>query len=809
MRRLLGIAACAVVAGLGAAPGAWAAATPFQVGAATADVTPPLFDSATDLADFPEADPGLATLCPRATYGGPRTWRFEEPYTDSDGSGAFSYPFTDPGNGGAPVGEPYCDYNHNNRWDGIYSSGGIEVHPTSVHDPIDARAIAFSDGTHTVVVVSVVAQGFHGNYLNVARDQARALRPGIDDVVISANHNESSPDTVGIYGGPNTQGTSGLYSGIDDYYYEFLERQIAKASADAFDALQPAGVYEIEFDVPASIEQELSKQFPTTDDANNPAAIDPKVRVLQARDAGGNPIFTMANVAAHNQEIGHGAHVDMISSDWPGYFHDAIERDLGGMGMFLAADIGSMEDLKALPRVPNCDGCFEQAQNTGEALASAVEAALPAATALRSGPVGSERDVFDVPLENNVFRAAAEAGLFGQRQLYTAGQPTGRNGPDLRTSVAQVSVGPDLQFLANPGEAFPALMLGSRWGINEVGCPNRENPPAPTWHSGATHRFQIGLGDDLIGYEIPAWAFSEIPGVFAVSDAATCFNDPNTGLDPAGHDHKLETEGVGPTASNLVAIRLTALLDQTPDPVAKFRPGRFIKSDGSLTRDPRGAVAAWIADPGSTVLGPGTGTIVALSEIGAFGSRSVDASGRFMDFDGAAQAGGPDISSRGMIVPDGTGGTSARYYVDVYPALTTTPLGASVPRGSGGGGSGGPCAVRQAGTQGADKLIGTAAGDRLIGRRGDDLIKGRGGKDCLIAGKGGDSAKGGNAADQISGGPGRDRLFGGRRRDTIRARDGERDVIDCGKGGHDTAIVDFLDSVRGSCETVKRPRPRV
>src|SRR5205085_1371190 len=139
----------------------------------------------------------------------------------------------------------------------------------------------------------------------------------------------------GIYGGPDEGGAAGGNSGIDDYYYDFLEHQIAHASAQAVDAMQAASLRETEFQVPPEIEQERSNQFPTANDDNTPDAIDPKVRVLQARTAGGAPIFTMANVAAHNQEIGHGDHTNEISSDWPGYFHDRLEDDLGGMGMFL------------------------------------------------------------------------------------------------------------------------------------------------------------------------------------------------------------------------------------------------------------------------------------------------------------------------------------------------------------------------------------------------------------------------------------------------------------------------------------------
>ena len=37
----------------------------------------------------------------------------------------------------------------------------------------------------------------------------------------------------------------------------------------------------------------------------SPTAIDHKVRVLQALDVSGDPIFTMMNLADHNQDIGH------------------------------------------------------------------------------------------------------------------------------------------------------------------------------------------------------------------------------------------------------------------------------------------------------------------------------------------------------------------------------------------------------------------------------------------------------------------------------------------------------------------------
>src|SRR3954451_8078313 len=646
---------------------AGAAGAPYEVGAGRSNITPPAASSA-------GATPAAFASCP-SSMNGPRRWAFDEPYVDADGSGDFNYP------DGVP--EPYCDANHNGRWDGIYISGGVD-HPAGiVHDPIDARALAISDGSRTVVIVSVVAQGLFENYTTAMRREAKQLRPGIDDVIVSANHNESSPDTVGIYGAPpvpddlpGVGGAVGENSGIDDYYMTFLEHQVAVAAARAYDHRRPATLWASHFRVnqegdglptmPARVSVELSKNFPTTADDGSPVAVDPKARVLQARTPTGNPIATMLNLAAHNQEIGHSdaAPYD-ISSDWPGYFHRELQREVGGMAMFLVGDNGSEEDPTTVPPIgcpEDPDACYSQAQATGEALARATATSVAGAHELGAGDVHSRRDVFFAPLENNLFKGAAAAGLFGKRQLYTHGVPSGRTGRDLKTSVATVDIGPDLQFLGNPGEAFPALMVGGPWGIDDAGCPERPNPPVPTWHAYAANRFQIGLADDMIGYEEPAWAFSSLPGAFNYygppdhGGPASCVNDFND-RDPKGHQHKLETEGAGPTASNLVARNLTRLLDRHPDPVARIRRGRYVFRDGSLSRRPeratpdggtQDAVAMWVADPGSDRLGSGSGKIVALPGIGSFGNRNVDATGHFMDYDGRFQD-DPDVTTRGML----------------------------------------------------------------------------------------------------------------------------------------------------------------
>jgi len=656
MRRLVAALVLALSAGPAGAQGM------FMIGAAKVDVTPPAFDAAADAAMFPN--------CPAAVFTGPRLFGLQEPYIDRDGSGFFNYD-----------SDVYCDANMNGRYDGMYSSGGADHLFEWVHDPIDARAIAIGDGTKWTIIVSVVSIGLFENQTKRMQAATLAGLPAGTAVtlVFSADHNESSPDSIGLYGAPDTGQGIGANSGINDYYMAFLVERAAQAAIDAFHNAVPGRLRMAEVQPPSDIITHLSQNFPTTNDNRTPAAIDPKLRVLQGVTALGTPVFTVLGLSAHNQQVGHAgddqidtvSHLRVnraVSGDWPGAFNAHLEGQGVGMPMFLVGDNGSIEDPAQQPEVPDT---FLQAMRTGVGLGDAVLAALPQAEDLTFGPIVGDQIEFCVPLENNLFLAAGEAGLFGDRQLYTDCMPTGRTGNQVLTGATIVDVGPDLQLIGHPSESFPALAVGSPWGIEEASCPgdpsdpiDRHNPEVPAWHARAGHRVEVGLANDLIGYLIPAWGWATDPGVAPTP----CTIDESTGKDPAGHKHKLESESVGPTAGNVVANNLAAMLDRRPDPVAHIRLGRFVMPDGSLSHRAPGAVGVRLVAPGSTTLDPCADTFVATSS-DPVGGLTPDQVGGFMDYDGHAQS-APDLLTRGMWAGGTAAAPAARYYVNVYPALT-------------------------------------------------------------------------------------------------------------------------------------------
>ena len=99
-------------------------------------------------------------------------------------------------------------------------------------------------------------------------------------------------------------------------------------------------------------------------------------------------------------------------------------------------------------------------------------------------------------------------------------------------------------------------------------------------------------------------------------------------------------------------------------------------------------------------------------------------------------------------------------------------------------------------------LVGTWRADRIEGTQRRDRICGRPGDDRIDAGAGNDDIDAGGGRDTVLAGRGRDTVHGGGESDVILVRDGERDVVDCGRDS-DTVLVDRRDVTR-NCERVLR-----
>jgi RTX calcium-binding nonapeptide repeat (4 copies) len=100
---------------------------------------------------------------------------------------------------------------------------------------------------------------------------------------------------------------------------------------------------------------------------------------------------------------------------------------------------------------------------------------------------------------------------------------------------------------------------------------------------------------------------------------------------------------------------------------------------------------------------------------------------------------------------------------------------------------------RVTGTPGPDRLTGSALANSLNGYEGDDILSG---------GPGDDALHGLSGDDTLIGGLGADTLLGSTGSDVLRARDGARDMLDCGEDS-DTAFTDAVEEWVLECETVQ------
>lgn len=497
-------------------PGATAAVTGgLRTGAAVASVTPPVWTAASDQAFVPACGSSVAQVEQR--WPGKRQYAFEEPYVDLYGLGRY-----------AP-GDPFCDATHSGYYQGLWLAGGSsgDRAPTSVQpgNPLQAEAVVFSLNGQNDALVVVDSIGL----FNVTIDQIRADAhrmlaarglPPVAHIFVSSTHDESAPDPIGLWG-PDLTGTplapltgteptgTGVTSGVDSFYLDFLASQAATAITSADSHLVPSALRLAMAHLPGNV-QSCWSSYPYIDNQLIP--------VMQGVDtATGRPVFTLVNGNSHVETFafsGVASLETMITADWAGQLRaDLAAAYPGSVGIEMSGLVGSVETPSVyqpattqvinvpgqLHGVPNPDGCSSVYPNpaSGTAVTSATALATDYASAMAAvatsalaGPsaqtlavhhMTAQKTRLCMQLENTLFAAAFASGMFPQRPAYVdptcsvgarfslshptapayhlpAGTSWGANPLWLKTDVGVLTVGP-AQFAYSPGEVFPVTEI--------------------------------------------------------------------------------------------------------------------------------------------------------------------------------------------------------------------------------------------------------------------------------------------------------------------------------------------------------------
>jgi hypothetical protein len=561
----------------------------FQVGAAVRSITPP---AAGRLAG---GDPANCAHLP--IDAGARLFAFEEPYVDLHHDGHF-----DPG-------DPYVDCNGNGRWDGNLLGGGGDTPRFYDHvaDPVSARAMVVSNGRRTIAVEVVDQEGLFDVYQQRIRAKVRADGYHLDGIFISATHDESAPDSLGLSGVTQTT------SSVNDYWVRFMIDRSAQAIERAYVARRPATIRYTEVLEPANVRQCWSS-YPFVDDQHMP--------VLEAVGRHGRAIATLASVSQHAETLGFngGRESGWISSDWVGFFRASLERRLGGVAIEMAGAVGSVESPEVygvpISRIPQqfidashpagCRTLFRVGGHTdatgrlhttvgytGETRAFGQGMAQPIVSALRSGAfhvsrtgtIWGRRATVCVPLQNALFALGAAIGIFAHRPgsnvnctvTYPVAPNGATSGQSLRSQVAAFQIG-DGTFLSIPGEVFPFTYLRGFLGPRDMPNPGASLPPWLLPHVHTAFRFIDGLGEDMLGYIFPSGNAVGIP--------TTTNLDPSS-TDRFGCGHSDDSEAASANAADIVGRALVRILDARGRP-ERVATGRYVLPGGRLSRDPLG-----------------------------------------------------------------------------------------------------------------------------------------------------------------------------------------------------------------------------
>lgn len=351
-----------------------------------------------------------------------------------------------------------------------------------VHDiDIRVQTIAFGNADGNVVAVqSLDVQGYFVEFkecpcgvASIQRlfEEATGLPGG--NLLVHSTHQHAGPNTLGHQGG------------VPRWYLERIRDTAVASAVAAVEALQPAEVVTGTLNRP-QFNQHRRNTYESVSDPflvylhARPASTTERSNDAPRRRA--QAIGTLVNYSGHPTVLGSGNRT--IHTDYPGPLVRALERDLGGVGVFLNGGVGNTS-----VRAPNGDNDFDRADKLGEALAREVVLDVEdGSQSVHGDTVDSVVLPMEHPITNPVLLGGNVLNVYMRSDEYMrvstepVPYPTGVSPLRLLTNVGGFRVG-DALVLWGPGEIFGSISVGAR---NQA-----------RWSSGT---LVAGLGNDHIGY---------------------------------------------------------------------------------------------------------------------------------------------------------------------------------------------------------------------------------------------------------------------------------------------------------------------
>jgi hypothetical protein len=342
---------------------------------------------------------------------------------------------------------------------------------------LTARAFVFRSGNESVAIVGIDVLGFPA----VLGDRARALVKGIppDRILIGATHTHSAPDCYALPDGKG--GHTGSLA-----WMQFVAEQAAGAVNDAVARLEAAEIRAASGEAKGKIAYNYYA----------PDLYDRRVSVLQARTVAGKPIGTMVNYAIHPEVLG--SDVGILSPDMAGPLCDVLERDAGGVALFMNGAQGGMitadnRDLSR-PKDPlraywHDDRVWAECERIGGLLAAESLRIVAGAAWVQGAPLRVRSSVARFPVESD--------DMWQVVQHSPLRYPHGAD-RTISTRIHCVELG-NAQMLTIPGEALPNIGFFLKRKMR------------------GQHNFLLGLTNDAFGYILTQVDYNSFPAYRYIS----------------------------------------------------------------------------------------------------------------------------------------------------------------------------------------------------------------------------------------------------------------------------------------------------
>jgi len=233
-----------------------------------------------------------------------------------------------------------------------------------VHDRLFATALALGEEEQEVAIVSCDLLLLNDDIISASRKLIQE-KTGLstERVLICTTHTHSGPDTFGL-----------LQNEAIERYLKTLPPKIASCVENAHATMKLARlgvgsgkVKEIAFNrrlvmADGSVRQNTENICPQDVVRNGP--VDEQLGIIKIVDREDSPIATFINFTLHPAVVGEKNL--LFSADYPGYLNKIVEKDVGGMSLFLNGAFGNINHISQPGRWIDT---FEEAERIGSILA--------------------------------------------------------------------------------------------------------------------------------------------------------------------------------------------------------------------------------------------------------------------------------------------------------------------------------------------------------------------------------------------------------------------------------------------------------